>query len=99
MEQPNSFGLSIAYDPYMREVVQADKLTTLRRRLAGAVSAADWGRSCGFCPVPRTCKPEVQEDNDLNGDYDFTGPSSRVDQGPKGDNDNAYHRMAEQIRI
>ena len=28
MEEPNFFGLSIAYDPYMREVVQADRLTT-----------------------------------------------------------------------
>ena len=25
MEEPNFFGLSIAYDPYMREVVQADR--------------------------------------------------------------------------
>ena len=27
MEEPNFFGLSSAYDPYMREVVQADRLT------------------------------------------------------------------------
>ena len=25
MEEPNFFGLSVAYDPYMREVVQADR--------------------------------------------------------------------------
>ena len=29
MEEPNFFGLSIAYDPYMREVVQADRLLSL----------------------------------------------------------------------
>lgn len=28
MEEPNFFGLSIAYDPYMREVVKADVVTT-----------------------------------------------------------------------
>ena len=28
MAEPNFFGLSIAYAPYMREVVQADRLTT-----------------------------------------------------------------------
>ena len=28
MEEPNFFGLSIAYDPYMREVVEADAFTT-----------------------------------------------------------------------
>ena len=28
MEEPNFFGLSIAFDPYMREVVQADQFTT-----------------------------------------------------------------------
>ena len=28
MEEPNFFGLSIAYDPYMREVVKAEQFTT-----------------------------------------------------------------------
>ena len=32
MEEPNFFGLSIAYDPHMREVVQADRLYHLQRR-------------------------------------------------------------------
>ena len=32
MEESNFFGLSIAYDPYKREVVKADAFTTLRRR-------------------------------------------------------------------
>ena len=31
MEEPNFFGLSIAYDPYMREVVQAEQSYHLRR--------------------------------------------------------------------
>ena len=28
MEEPNFFGVSIAYDPYMREVVKAEQFTT-----------------------------------------------------------------------
>jgi len=46
---------------------------------AGAVSAAVWGRSWAFFPVRPTCKPEVQEDNELNGDYDFYRPVIRVE--------------------
>ena len=30
MEEPNFFGLSIGYDPYMREVVEADELISQR---------------------------------------------------------------------
>ena len=86
MEQPNFFGLSIAYDPYMREVVQADKLTTCGgdggRSICGGL-----GPFLGFLPCSPHCKPEVQEDNDLNGDYDFYRPIIRVDPGPKGDTD------------
>ena len=32
-----------------------------------------------FFPVRPTCKPEVQEDNELNGDYDFYRPVIRVE--------------------
>ena len=45
MEEPNFFGLSIAYDPYMREVVQADRLTTC---------GGDGGCNiCGGLPISR----------------------------------------------
>ena len=64
MEQPNFFGLSIAYDPYMREVVQADKLTTCGgdggRSICGGL-----GPFLGFLPCSPHCKPEVQEDNEM----------------------------------
>ena len=78
MEGPNFFGLSIAYDPYMREVVKAEQFTTC---------GGDGGRSiCGglgiflsFLPCSPHCKPEVQENKELNGDYDFYRPMIRVE--------------------
>ena len=78
MEEPNFFGLSIAYDPYMREVVQADRLTTCGgdggRSICGGL-----GIFLGFLPCSPHCKPEVQENDELNGDYDFYRPIIRVD--------------------
>ncbi len=53
MEQPNFFGLSIAYDPYMREVVQADKLTTCGGD-GGRSICGGMGPFLGFLPVRRT---------------------------------------------
>ena len=40
MEEPNFFGLSIAYDPYMREVVQADRLLCDKQTLKRCNSAS-----------------------------------------------------------
>ncbi len=73
MEEPNFFGLSIAYDPYMREVVQADRLTTCGGD-GGCNICGGLGPFLGFLPCSPHCKPEVQEDNELNGDYDFYRP-------------------------
>ena len=78
MEEPNFFGLSIAYDPYMREVVQADRLTTCGGD--GGCNICDGlGPFLGFLPCSPHCKPEVQEDKELNGDYDFYRPIIRVE--------------------
>ena len=77
MEEPNFFGLSIAYDPYMREVVQADRLTTCGGD-GGCNICGGLGPFLGFLPCSPHCKPEVQEDNELNGDYDFYRPIIRV---------------------
>ena len=76
MEEPNFFGLSIAYDPYMREVVQADRLTTCGGD-GGCNICGGLGPFLGFLPCSPHCKPEVQEDNELNGDYDFYRPTIR----------------------
>ena len=86
MEEPNFFGLSIAYDPYMREVVKADKLTTCGGD-GGCNICGGLGAFLGFLPCSPHCKPEVQEDNVLNGDYDFYRPVIRVELNPKGETD------------
>ena len=74
MEEPNFFGVSIAYDPYMREVVKAGQFTTCGgdggRSICGGL-----GIFLGFLPCSPHCKPEVQEDKELNGDYDFYRPT------------------------
>ena len=78
MEEPNFFGLSIAYDPYMREVVKAKGFTTCGgdggRSICGGL-----GIFLGFLPCSPHCKPEVQEEKELNGDYDFYRPIIRIE--------------------
>lgn len=78
MEEPNFFGLSIAYDPYMREIVKADVFTTCGgdggRSICGGL-----GIFLGFLPCSPHCKPEVQENKQLNGDYDFCRPIIRIE--------------------
>lgn len=78
MEEPNFFGLSIAYDPYIREVVQADGLTTCGGD-GGCNICGGLGPFLGLLPCSPHCKPAVQEDNELNGDYDFYRPIIRVE--------------------
>ena len=78
MEEPNFFGLSIAYDPYMREVVKAGQFTTCGgdggRSICGGL-----GIFLGFLPCSPHCKPEVQEEKELNGNYDFYRPIIRIE--------------------
>ena len=78
MEEPNFFGLSIAYDPYMREVVQADRSTTCGGD-GGCNICGGLGPFLGFLPCSPHYKPEVQENNTMNGDYDFYRPVIRVE--------------------
>ena len=84
MEQPNFFGLSIAYDPYMREVVKAEQFTTCGGD-GGCNICGGLGPFLGFLPCSPHCKPEVQEGKELNGDYDFYRPIIRVELEPKGE--------------
>lgn len=78
MEEPNFFGLSIAYDPYKREVVQADRFTTCGGD-GGCNICGGLGPFLGFLPCSPHYRPEVQEDNELDGDYDFYRPIIRVE--------------------
>ena len=80
MEEPNFFGVSIAYDPYKREVVKAEQFTTCGGD-GGCNICGGLGIFLGFLPCSPHCKPEVQENNELNGDYDFYRPIIRVKMG------------------
>ena len=78
MEEPNFFGLSIAYDPYMREIVKAEQFTTCGGD-GGCNICGGMGMFLGYLPCSPHGKPEVQEDKELNGDYDFYRPIIRVE--------------------
>ena len=78
LEEPNFFGLSIGYDPYKREVVKADAFTTCGGD-GGCNICGGLGIFLGYLPCSPHCKPEVQEDKELNGDYDFCRPVIRVE--------------------
>ena len=77
LEESNFFGLSIGYDPYKREVVKADAFTTCGGD-GGCNICGGLGIFLGYLPCSPHCKPEVQEDKELNGDYDFCRPVIRV---------------------
>ena len=78
MEEPYFFGLSIAYDPYMCEIVKAEQFTTCGGD-GGCNICGGLGIFLGYLPCSPHCKPEVQEDKELNGDYDFCRPMIRVE--------------------
>ena len=78
MEEPNFFGLSIAYDPYCREVVKAERLTTCGGD-GGCNICGGLGIFLGFLPCSPHCKPQIHENKELNGDYDFYRPIIRLD--------------------
>ena len=77
MEQPNFFGLSIAYDPYKRELVDGKTLTTCGGD-GGCNVCGGMGPLLGYLPCSPHCKPEVREDNEIHNDYDFFRPVIRV---------------------
>ena len=78
MEEPNFFGLSIAYDPYMRGIVKAEQFTTCGGD-GGCSVCGGLGIFLGFLPCSPHRKPEMQEDKELDGDYDFCRPIIRVE--------------------
>lgn len=78
MEQPNFFGLSIAYDPYMREIVQADVFTTCGGD-GGCSICGGSGALLGFLPCSPHRKPQVQEEDQIDNSFDFYRPVIRVE--------------------
>ena len=77
MEQPNFFGLSIACDPYKRELVDGKTLTTCGGD-GGCNICGGMGPLLGYLPCSPHRKPEVREDNEIHNDYDFFRPVIRV---------------------
>ena len=77
MEQPNFFGLSIAYDPYKRELVDGKTLTTCGGD-GGCNICGGMGPLLGYLPCSPHRKPEVREDNEIHNDYDVFRPVIRV---------------------
>ena len=77
MEQANFFGLSIAYDPYQRELVDGKTLTTCGGD-GGCNICGGMGPLLGYLPCSPHCKPEIREDNEIHNDFDFFRPVIRV---------------------
>ena len=77
LEEPNFFGLSIAYDPYKREVVEAETLTTCGgdggRNICGGL-----GPLLAYLPCSPHAKPNKHVSDELNGDFDFYRPIIRL---------------------
>lgn len=78
MEEPNFFGLSIAYDPYKQEVVEAEELTTCGGD-GGCNICGGMGPLLGFLPCSPHRKPEIEEDDTLDIDFHFCRPMIRID--------------------
>lgn len=78
MEEPNFFGLSIAYDPYKQELVEADAAVTCGGD-GGCCICGGEGPLLGYLPCSPHRKPEIQEDDMLDNDFHFCRPIIRVD--------------------
>lgn len=78
MEEPNFFGLSIAFDPYKRELVEADAFTTCGGD-GGCNICGGLGVLMGYLSCSPHYKPEEDEDENIDGDFDFYRPIIRVE--------------------
>ncbi|MBF1205165.1 MAG: hypothetical protein HXM13_03940, partial [Fusobacterium periodonticum] len=71
LEEPNFFGLSIAYDPYKMEIIEADELT-FKGGDGGCNVCGGFGEFLGYL----SCSPYYTqvidyEEEYLNGDFNF----------------------------
>ncbi len=78
MEEPNFFGLSIAFDPYKQEVVKAETLTTCGGD-GGCALCGGNDAFLGFLSCSPHCKPEEDDDDVLDNDFHFYRPVIRVE--------------------
>lgn len=77
LAEPNFFGLSIAFDPYRRELVKAHHRTTCGGDAGGCICGGA-GPFIGYLPCSPHHKPEVHESDTVNINYDFYRPVIRV---------------------
>jgi len=85
LEEPNFFGLSIAYDPYKMEIIEADELM-YKGGDGGCNICGGSGMFLGYLPCspyynPEPIKDEYDEnDNELHGDFDFYRRIIRIEE-------------------
>lgn len=80
MEEANFFGLSIAYDPYKRELVQAEA-PTFKGGDGGCNICGGLGPVLGYLPCSpyyQSYQSEDEADMALDGDFDFIRPIIRL---------------------
>ena len=85
LEEPNFFGLSIAYDPYKMEIIEADELM-YKGGDGGCNICGGSGMFLGYLPCSPYYNPEPIEDkydendNELHGDFDFYRRIIRIEE-------------------
>ena len=80
LEEPNFFGLSIAYDPYKMEIIEADELT-FKGGDGGCNVCGGFGEFLGYL----SCSPYFNqvidyEEEYLNGDFNFYRRIIRIEE-------------------
>ena len=85
LEEPNFFGLSIAYDPYKMEIIEADEFM-YKGGDGGCNICGGSGMFLGYLPCSPYYNPEPiideydENDNELHGDFDFYRRIIRIEE-------------------
>lgn len=81
LEEPNFFGLSIAYDPYKMEIIEANELT-FKGGDGGCNVCGGFGEFLGYLP----CSPYYNQktidydEEELDGDFNFYRRIVRIEE-------------------
>ena len=78
LEEPNFFGLSIGYDPYHYELVDAEERTVCGGD-GGCNICGGLGPYMGYLPASPHARPQVKGGQQLNINFDFCRPVIRLD--------------------
>ena len=85
LEEPNFFGLFIAYDPYKMEIIEADELM-YKGGNGGCNVCGGFGMFLGYLPCSPYYNQEAivdeydEDDNELHGDFDFYRRVIRIEE-------------------